>query len=150
MEVINMKNVLYLVGIDGSEWSERAAERAVNLAKQTKARVKLVYVLSWPVVQPMLLEGTVPELLSKEDEEHTVDEKIIKPLLAKLLDHHVTLDSVLFWGDPTEILAKLAKEEHANMLFVGRRGRSSIIDMLLGSVANKLAHRAGVPIVLVP
>jgi nucleotide-binding universal stress UspA family protein len=36
------------------------------------------------------------------------------------------------------------------MLFVGRQGRSQIVDLLLGSVANKLAHHVGIPIVLVP
>lgn len=36
---------------------------------------------------------------------------------------------------------------HANMLFIGR---SRVMDMLLGRVANKLAHRVGLPIVLVP
>jgi nucleotide-binding universal stress UspA family protein len=145
-----MTKALYLVGIDGSEWSERAAERAVNLAKLTQARVKLVYVLSWPVLQPMLLEGTVPELLSKEDEELSVHQHIFKPLMATFFDNEVTLDAELFWGDPADVLSNKVKEYHANMLFVGRRGRSRLIDMLIGSVANKLAHRIGVPIVLVP
>ncbi|MEX0300669.1 MAG: universal stress protein, partial [Kordiimonas sp.] len=42
------------------------------------------------------------------------------------------------------------KETKANLIFVGRRGRSRIADLVLGSVANSLAHTVGKPIVLVP
>ena len=42
------------------------------------------------------------------------------------------------------------KKKKASMVVVGRRGRSSIADLVLGSVANSLAHTLGVPVVLVP
>ncbi len=42
-----MKKPLYIVGVDGSEWSERAVMRAVNLAKQTSAQVEFVSVIEF-------------------------------------------------------------------------------------------------------
>ena len=89
-------------------------------------------------------------MTTKEEEEARVEGNIIKPLLKKYNHLNVQLDSELVWGEPAEILLNKVKNEHANMLFVGRRGRSPLIDAILGSVANKLAHRVGIPIVLVP
>lgn len=145
-----MTKHLYIVGIDGSECSERAAERAIHLAEKLGDRVKLIYVLNWTVIQPFVYEGIAPPMTTKEEEEARVEGNIIKPLLKKYNHLNVQLDSELVWGEPAEILLNKVKNEHANMLFVGRRGRSPLIDAILGSVANKLAHRVGIPIVLVP
>jgi nucleotide-binding universal stress UspA family protein len=145
-----MSKFLYIVGIDGSEYSERAVERAIHLAKKTGDRVKLIYVLTWSRVQPFMYEGIAPPMLTKEEEENLVECEVIKPMLKKYNHLNVQVDSECIWGDPAEVIKKCVKEEHANMLFLGRRGRSPFVDALLGSVSNKLAHNIGIPIVLVP
>lgn len=145
-----MRKTLYLVGVDGSEWSERAVERAIHLAQQTGASVKLVYVITWQEFQPLIVEGIVPPMLDKKQIEHDANKKILQPLIEKYQVEDLHLTSEYIWGEPAEVLRQYVKDHHANMLFVGRRGRSLIVDILLGSVANKLAHYVGVPIVLVP
>ncbi len=75
---------------------------------------------------------------------------MITPLTEKLTASGVKFEFELTWGDPVEVLSDSVKNEHAHFLFVGRRGRSRIADLVLGSVANKLAHYVGIPIVLVP
>jgi len=145
-----MSKQLYIVGVDGSEWSERAVERAVNLAKQTEAHIKLVYAMNWSAAQAVSMEGMAPPMLNQEQEENMVNTNVVKPLLERFGASGVKLETELVWGDPVEILRKQVKAEHANLIFVGRRGRSRIADLVLGSVANKLAHCVGIPIVLVP
>jgi nucleotide-binding universal stress UspA family protein len=145
-----MNKHLYLVGIDGSEWSLRAAERAINLAKRADARVKLVYVLDWQPVQPMVVEGIVLPPFDVKKEESYAQKNVISPLIEKYNHLSVELNGELIWGDPVDVLLAQVQEQHANMLFVGRRGRSRFADLLLGSVSNKLAHCIGIPIVLVP
>jgi len=145
-----MSKALYLVAVDGSEWSLRATKQAVKLAQQTGAKVKIITVLDWLYLQPMVIEGVAPPVLDKATEEKNIQETILTPLAEKYKDTEVKLSTELLWGDPVEIIQEQVKEMHANMLFIGRRGRSRVIDMLLGSVANKLAHRVGLPIVLVP
>lgn len=75
-------------------------------------------------------------------------------MLSSLCDQYkqsnVHLDSEVLRGDPAEILHDKTKTEHANMLFVGQRGRSCLSEIIVGSVSNKLAHSIGIPIVLVP
>lgn len=144
------KQKLYLVAIDGSEWSDRATERAINLASDTGAAVKLVTVIPWSGYQPIPLEELINRPLIKEEEERNAEESLLNPVLEKYKDSGVTITTEHDWGSPTEVIKKVAKRDHANMVFVGRRGRSRISDLILGSVANSLAHTLGVPIVLVP
>ncbi|MEH6442506.1 MAG: universal stress protein [Oceanospirillaceae bacterium] len=149
-----MKKLLYIVGIDGSEWSVRATQRAVSIAKDTGACVKLVYVMNFQssYESEVVAYGySMPAFDAKEKakQEKQAQENDISPLLDKYSDE-VALSSEFIWGDPVEVLLEQAKEKHANMLFLGRRGRSRLTDLLLGSTANKVAHCAGIPIVLVP
>lgn len=141
---------LYLVAVDGSEWGERAAQRAITLAKETGAKVMLATVIPWSGYQPISVEELANRPLMKEAEEAHAQKKIIDPVMEKYGDDAVEIDACHEWGNPVDVLHDMAKKLPANMVFVGRRGRSRVADLLLGSVANGLAHRLGVPIVLVP
>jgi nucleotide-binding universal stress UspA family protein len=145
-----MSKSLYLVAVDGSQWGDRAADRAIHLAEKTHAKVKLVTVIDWPYLHPMIIEGAAPPVLDKEAEEISVTAKVLTPLVEKYNSIAMDISTELFWGDPTVIIKEEVKETHAVMLFVGRHGRSCVVDTLFGSVANKLAHTVGIPIVLVP
>ena len=145
-----MSKPLYLVAVDGSEWGKRAAERAIHLAEKTHAKVKLVTVIDWSYLQPMIIEDVTPPVLDKETEETNIFGRVLTPLVEKYNNLDVSITTELLWGDPVVVIKEQVKETHAVMLFVGRQGRSRVVDMLLGSVANKLAHSVGVPIVLVP
>jgi len=145
-----MKKLLYLVAVDGSEWSQRAVERAVQLAMQTNASVTLLTVKDWSYLQPMILEGVAPRVIDQAAEEQNTRDNVLAPLIEKYSHLDVEMSAELLWGDPSVVIREQIKALHANMLFVGRQGRSRLADILLGSVANKLAHQAGIPIVLVP
>lgn len=147
-----MKKPLYLVAVDGSEWGERAAERAIRLAEQVGGRVTLLTVMDWSHLQSMMLDGPAVNTppFSKEEEEQSIYKRVLNSLMEKYAETDVEISAELLWGDPVEVILEQVKVVQANMLFVGRQGRSRLIDLLLGSVANKLAHRVGIPIVLVP
>lgn len=145
-----MSKPLYLVAVDGSEWGKRAADRAIHLAEKTHAKVKLLTVIDWSYLQPLIIEGVAPPVLDRETEETNIFARVLTPLVEKYNNMGVNITTELLWGDPVVEIKEQVKETHAVMLFVGRQGRSRVVDMLLGSVANKLAHSVGVPIVLVP
>ncbi len=134
-----MTKKIYLVAVDGSEWSDRAAKRAVTLAQQTGAEVHFINAI--PLTSSVLNEKII---------EQNERDMILTPLLRRFADTGVAMEDILEWGDPAEVIHEQAKQEHVNMIFMGRRGRSKIADILLGSVADSVAHHAGVPIVLVP
>ena len=145
-----MTELLYIVAVDGSEWSKRAANEAITLASKTDAKVKLLTVLYRPTITPIAMEGIAPPVLDKAAEEKYAKANILQPIAESHSSTNVNISFELIWGDPVVEIKSQIEELKANMLFVGRKGRSSIIDILLGSVANKLAHCVSVPIVLVP
>ena len=145
-----MKKLIYLVAVDGSEWSDRAAERAITLAKQTGADVHFATAMHWSKYQPLYVADVAAPPLGKAEQEALERANTLDPLEERYADCGVEISCELFWGHPVEVIHEQAKKKHANMIFVGRRGRSKIADLVLGSVANSLAHTAGVPIVLVP
>ncbi len=145
-----MSKQTYLVAVDGSEWGGRAADQAVFMAKQSGADVLLVTVVPWSGFQPMTLDEVAHRSVNKKEEEAQAQKSILDPVISKHKDSGVNITSEYHWGNPVEVIHKRAKETKANLIFVGRRGRSRIADLVLGSVANSLAHTVGKPIVLVP
>ena len=134
-----MGDLTYLVAVDGSEYGNRAAERAINLAKKTGAEVCFITVIT---MNAPTLDGEAVEKIEQDN--------VLHPLVKRYEKSGVTIKTELHWGDPAKTIHNCAKKNHANMVFVGRRGRSRLADLVLGSVANALAHSVGVPIVLVP
>lgn len=145
-----MSKQTYLVAVDGSEWGNRAADYAVSMAKQTGAEVRLITVVPWSGFQPMTLDEVAHRTVNKQEEEDQARNEILKPIEEKHKDSGVEIEGEYHWGNPVEVIHKRAKETKANQIFVGRRGRSRFADLVLGSVANSLAHTVGKPITLVP
>ncbi|MEW6989650.1 universal stress protein [Colwelliaceae bacterium 6441] len=145
-----MGTPLYLVAVDGSECSNRAVEHAMNLATITNAKVKFLTVRDWSYLQPAVVEGIAPQILDQETETLNTINHILAPLIEQYNDAGVDISTELLWGDPAVEIQKQIKDLNVTMLFVGRQGKSRIVDILLGSVANKLAHLVDIPIVLVP
>ena len=144
------KKQRYLVAVDGSEWGERAADHAIAQAKQTGAEVTLITVIPWSGYQPMNMEDIAVRPLEKQEEERTAREEILGSIIERHKDSGVTITGEFYWGHPVNIIRERTKKLKAHQVFIGRRGRSRVADLILGSVANSLAHSLGVPIVLVP
>jgi nucleotide-binding universal stress UspA family protein len=54
------------------------------------------------------------------------------------------------WGEPTEAIIDAVRREKADLLVVGRRGRSRLSGLLLGSVSQKLTSLAPCKVLVVP
>jgi nucleotide-binding universal stress UspA family protein len=141
-----MPKQIYLVALDGSEWGRRAADKAVKLAQKTGAEVHFVSVIATSEYQSIIKKDQKP---SDEIKDATFI-KVLKPIESQYSKAGVSCNCQVLWGHPVECIHKYAKDVKASMIFVGRRGRSKVANIVLGSVANGLAHKAGVPIVLVP
>jgi nucleotide-binding universal stress UspA family protein len=145
-----MSKQLYIVGYDGSEWSKRAARCAVNFAQDSGAKIRLIYVIDWSGMRAISLEEIAHTPPERAEEERKAREDVLAPLVEQYANSNVEIESAFYWGAPAEILHDEAERHDANIIFVGRRGRSTFADMLLGSAANKLAHLSNVPVMLVP
>ncbi len=138
-----------VVGVDGSEGSERASERAVAIARHWSARLLLVTVVRTP-------EGwwgiggapPSPEALSAA---LTAGQAQIISEIEQHLDlEGVEYETLEELGDPVGRIIAVCESQDADLLVIGRRGAGIAERVILGSVADRLCHLSPCPVLVVP
>jgi nucleotide-binding universal stress UspA family protein len=129
-----------VVGVDGSEESERALRWAADQARLTGGRLHAV--LAWQL--PLGYGGTgrpEPDLAAHgENLLYTTVDRALGEQDAAGTEREVVEDS------PAAALLRAA--ENADLLVVGCRGRGGFAGMLLGSVSRQVAAHATCPVVV--
>jgi nucleotide-binding universal stress UspA family protein len=134
-----------LVGIDETDASNRALERAAELAQAPGARLVVTSVA--PVLTGMAAaHGVGPWDPADPPEEHR-DE--LRHAREYLLDRHVAAEFVLGVGEPAEAILDLAGEHSANLIVVGTREPGLIERLLGGSVSRSVSHHARCDVLIV-
>jgi len=139
------KNIL--VGLDGSENSERALSLASDVAGRWDGQLRLIQILEVPPI-PFVPEGVVEPLAPDYDLEEAAG------LLEEAAEHTgVSVDydvEARAAERVAEELLEAAGEWDADLLVVGTRGRGGAARMLLGSVADKVIRGSRGPVLVVP
>ena len=76
--------------------------------------------------------------------------EILDPLASEFANAKCEVNLVEEIGDPVNVLLRVVDEVGADVLVVGRRGSSLVERLMLGSVADRLAHEAPCPVLIVP
>ncbi|ARS90985.1 universal stress protein [Natrarchaeobaculum aegyptiacum] len=145
-----------LVAVDGSEESERALAYATDVADAMDGSITVVHAVDPSVydlggMEPIASLADADERLVLENLEDaesramTVLEEAVD--LAEELGSDVEAD--LLYGDPKREIPNYAAEEGFDAIYVGHRGRSERVEVLVGSVAKTLVERADVPVTVV-
>jgi nucleotide-binding universal stress UspA family protein len=74
--------------------------------------------------------------------------RLLQRVLEKVETREVAVASRVVQGAPATTLLQAAK--NTDLLVIGRRGHGGFMGLLLGSVAQHVAHHAPCPVVLVP
>jgi nucleotide-binding universal stress UspA family protein len=140
---------MIVVAVDGSESAARAVRWVAEHARPLGADVVAVHVLEEPVyaVPPMAAVslGPLPPQVRTE-----IRDTLERDWCAPLRDAGVAYKAVLVDGPPAAAIIRLAQDESADLVVVGRRGRGGFAELLLGSVSHQLAHHVGRPLVIIP
>jgi nucleotide-binding universal stress UspA family protein len=133
-----------LVAVDGSEGAMRALDWACHYAALAGCDVEAVHVWGYPDPGPRT--GISEPYEDMQLEAAQVLHDTVKQYID---DHHppVTIHPRLAQGPVPEVLVD--ESHHADLLVVGRRGRTPIAASLLGSVSRTVAERAACPVVVV-
>jgi len=137
----------FLVPVDGSETSLRAIDRLIKKLACYKEDVE-VHLIN---VQPSL-HGDVSMFVDKEQIRQFHHDEGVKALAAardKLDARGVNYLFHIAIGDPANVIAHYAREQEMDQIFMGTRGLGSVGSLLLGSVATKVLHLTGIPVLLV-
>jgi nucleotide-binding universal stress UspA family protein len=137
-----------LMPTDGTEHSERAVARGIELAKLCGAKVTGIHVMQ---DYRMMLgpEGLVPSELDEGMEAR--DSERAASFLAfvqKTADvAGVPCDTVMVKGmQPYDAIVDAANDRGCDLIVMTSRHRKGLVSMLLGSEASRVLHRASIPV----
>jgi nucleotide-binding universal stress UspA family protein len=139
-----------LVGVDGSDTSTRALDMAAQWARNRGDELLVVHVIPWSPFSFNTPTENEHRHVRREQELAAAAEQVLDPMVERAKAAGVNVASVLVHGNPAETMVELAEERDAVHIVVGRSGDSMIKQAILGSIANRLAHSAPVPVTVVP
>lgn len=131
-----------LVGLDLSEGSDLALDRAIALAEQFDAKLILVHAQAddaplEEVDNEMLKQlGEVSAAVRVEEARQLADR------LDKINARGLTAEVVSRVGPPSEIITTAADERNADLIVVGTHGRTGISRFLIGSQAIEVIRHS--------
>ncbi|SHG90872.1 Nucleotide-binding universal stress protein, UspA family [Thermosyntropha lipolytica DSM 11003] len=133
-----------LVPFDASEFSLRALEVAIDLAKKYEAELYTISIIHTPDFA--FLSGEVDDV--KAEGEAFFQEKL-KAVEDLATAHGITVKNEIRVGHPAETILNFASGKKIDLIVLGHRGTSAIKDFLLGSVAAKVMYYAPCKVLLV-
>lgn len=138
-----------VVGVDGSDQSMEAARIAADIARQRSARLLITTVVR-PPEGWWGIGGAPPTPDALADAIVEGRRRILDQIEATLDLTGVDYETVEEVGDPASRLVALCEQEGAGLLVVGRRGAGLVERIVLGSVADRVAHTSPCPVLTVP
>ena len=137
-----MKVDKVIVPVDGSLLAETAVYRAVDLARETAARVTLLR-----AVEAHTLPGADPTdaqvAVVKEAEEYLEG---VKTRLAE--SGFTAVETSVWYGPPALAIVEAAALQRADLIVMTTHGRSGLGRLILGSVAESVLRGTDTPILL--
>lgn len=131
-----------VVGVDGSEHSERAIAIACDLAKHYEGRVHIVHS---PQVETVGLSVGAAAFEAAPTTKEIMDAGAAVMAKAKSTVEEAGLiaaSAMLGSRDPATDILGLVEREGADLIVTGRRGLGKIGGLVLGSTSQKVAHDA--------
>lgn len=139
----------WLVAVDGSAHARRALDAVARLAPQIKDGVR---VLLLNVAAPMIYYGELPpfDLEGVERAQRAEQERLLAQALAEArAGGLVDVVTQAARGEPAAEIVRVASEGGVDQIVMGTHGRGAVGSLLIGSVAQRVLHLAGVPVLLV-
>ncbi len=139
-----------VVGYDGSKSAKAALDFSVSLAKAEGGSVVVAHVLEWSPYSFLTPEELEERHKRRGEELERAETAVLKPVVDQLSGSGIAVSTALKYGHITDTLCKIAKDEGADQIIIGRTGHSGLATRIFGSVAGSLAQAAPVPVTIVP
>ena len=150
------------VALDRSSQAPVIIEQALRLAQSGVSQLMLFHCLDWDTeqrVNPLLGIGTLADV-NMSGTLYKLHHESLQKDIAEVGDWLTTYrQDAASKNIPTEIDCKIgtpgssicdrAKKWGADVIVIGRRGNSSLAELLLGSVSNYVVHRAHCSVLVV-
>ncbi len=135
-----------LVPLDGSDLAEKAIDVAVDIAQPAGGAITL-----FVAAEPEAAQALYAYADSEEITRAMAADSYLDQVAGRIDDRGVPTTKTS--SDGTNVAAEIvdrAEAENVSMIVMTSHGRSGVGRWLLGSVADKVARSATVPVVIVP
>ena len=133
-----------LVANDGSENAFKAVRTACQLAKAFKAELHMI------VVEEVL---EIAEVLEEVKDTKATEDKRVREYIkrAQVIAGHVgvTLTPHVFSGHVVRTVVDFANDNAFELLVIGATGHAAFHERMLGTRADRIAHLANCPVLIV-
>jgi nucleotide-binding universal stress UspA family protein len=133
-----------LVAIDGSPGGQKALDKAIELAKVTGASLQALAVEGKLPAYAATM-GEVDEVRREKDEFFS---RLARLAREQARAEGLELEVELQPGHAAELIVRFAKRHDCDLVVVGHKGHF-LEDYLLGSTADRVAHHAHCPVMIV-
>lgn len=137
-----------LVPIDGSNSSNRAIDKAIQLGKEFGSEI---YVLSvTPEINMMRFTASTSQYDATVNQEViNVTMGILDDAKEKFADYPYPHYSNYVVGDAAREILNFAKDQEINLIVMGNRGMGAFSRTILGSVSNKVVNSSPISVLVV-
>ncbi len=133
-----------LLSTDGSEYSEGAVREAINLAKKCSSKLSIVSVIE----TNREFEALAPQLVEKK--ERSVRE-FLETVQGKAKKEGIECDIIVRRGeDSYKYIVEEAAKAKSSMIVMGKRGRTGISRLMMGSVTARVIGHSPCSVLVVP
>ncbi len=139
-----METKKILIAIDGSEYSTKVVDTAIDYVKMLSAEAVLVYChKKFPSIrgEPHRSKGIATILQEAEN--------LIAPHLKRLQEAGVQIEERLMEEPAGAMITNVAKIEKCDLIIMGSRGLSNLEGLIIGSVTHKVLNLAGCSVLVV-
>ncbi|HLB72254.1 MAG: universal stress protein [Candidatus Methanoperedens sp.] len=135
-----------LIATDGSEYTKKAIDYGVDLAKSLGAKLYAAYIVDTAAFASIPMDAaweSMYGLLRQEGDEAT------KYVEEKATSEGLEIERVTIEGHPAEEIIKYADKNSIDLIVMGTLGKSGLDRFLLGSVAEKVVRTSKIPVLVV-
>jgi nucleotide-binding universal stress UspA family protein len=132
---------------DFSSHADAALQRAVDLARVTKAKIHLLHAYALPLRSMMPEEAAVPAEVWNAVRDDALErlETVRRKVSEQGVEAAVEVSSMF----PVEATLAAAEKTGADLVALGTRGRTGLKHVLLGSIAERVVRLAPCPVLTV-
>ena len=141
---------VYVVAIDDSKESAKAASYALQCATAAGAELKILHVLEWSPYTFLTPEELSERHKRRAEELKRAQSAICDPLVKSLGASSVPIDTEVRYGNIADVIKTYCDEVKASQLFLGRHSGSRIGTRIFGSVPATVIQISDVPVTVVP
>lgn len=138
-----------LTTTDLSRASYAAVRRASHLAKLHQASGTLLHVIPQGMLHDLQRWAKELDLIKPEKVRRGTEARLREWVDRIYLESGVTLDPVVVEGTPAPEIAKQASARNAGLIVIGAHGEHALLDLFVGSTAQKVLRLTDVPVLLV-